>query len=397
MHKEARKQFNSTFSEEHYQNFVSNIATDFPGQLDFRVAETPVFVPAGLKESLVQACDEIIRTLLSPDFSKNTDRAVPAGQNVPNENSHTSFLAIDFAICKSPEGTLLPQLIELQGFPSLYGYQAYLSETFPKHFDVADDFNYALNSSSYEDYVQKLRKLIVGDQDPENVILLEIFPEKQKTRIDFAVTEKMTGVRAVCYTKLIREGRDLFYEKDGRKIQVKRIYNRLIFDDLANYPDLKTSFKFTDDVNVTWVGHPNWFFRISKFALPFLNSKYIPETRFVSDYQGNFPADLENYVLKPLFSFAGSGVKIHVKEEMLEELTDPENYILQKKVVYEPVIQAPDGLVKCEVRMMYGWPDNASKPELMIGLSRLSRGEMIGVDYNKNFTWVGGSACYFQV
>jgi len=396
MHKEARKAFNSSFTEDNYKNFVSNIAADYPGQLDFRVAETPVFVPLDLKNSLVQACDEIIETLLSPDFSAKTNRAVPDGQNVPNENSHTSFLAIDFAICKKETGELFPQLIELQGFPSLYAYQPYLSETFPKHFTIPADFNYAFGVDSHVEYVQKLRELIVAEEDPEQVILLEIYPEKQKTRIDFAITEDIIGVKAVCYTKLIKEGRKLYYEKDGRKIQVKRIYNRLIFDDLQNYPDLKTSYQLTDDVDVTWVGHPNWFFRISKFALPFLNSRFVPETKFVSDYQENFPDDLENYVLKPLFSFAGAGVKLHVDREMLNAIKDPENYILQRKVVYEPVIQALDGLVKCEIRMMYGWPDNAVKPELMVSLSRLSRGEMIGVDFNKNFTWVGGSAAYYE-
>lgn len=396
MQHEARKEFNASFSEDAYKDFVAAIDTDYPGQLDFRIAETPVFVPANLKQNLLQACEEIITELVSSDFRAKTQRAVPINQFVPNENEHTSFLAIDFAICKSDTGELVPQLIELQGFPSLYGYQAYLSEKFPKHFAVSSDFGYTLNSNSFQEYVKSLKELIVADELPEQVILLEIFPEKQKTRIDFAITEEMLGVKAVCYTKLIKEGRKLYYEKEGRKIQIKRIYNRLIFDDLARYPDLKTSYSFTDDVDVTWVGHPNWFYRISKFALPFLKSEFVPDTQFVSDFNGNFPADLENYVLKPLFSFAGSGVKIHVNREMLEALPDPENYILQKKVTYEPVIQAPDGLVKCEIRMMYGWPDQAERPELMISLSRLSRGEMIGVDFNKNFTWVGGSACYFE-
>ena len=396
MHPESRKEFNASFNENVYDQFIKAIDLDFPGELDFRIAETPVFIPSELKQNLLLACEGIIDTLLSPDFIDKTERAVPQEQKVPNENGHTSFLAIDFAVCRTETGELVPQLIELQGFPSLYGYQAYLSETFPKHFSVPANFKYQLNTNSYQEYVDSLRDLIVAGEDPEQVILLEIFPEKQKTRIDFAITEAMIGVRAVCYTKLIREGRKLYYEKDGRKIQIKRIYNRLIFDDLAKYKDLETSYKFTDDVDVIWVGHPNWFFRISKFALPLLKSRFVPETRFVSDYNGLFPSDLENYVLKPLFSFAGSGVKIHVTEEMLACIPDPENYILQKKVIYEPVIQAPDGLVKCEIRMMYGWPDNADRPELMISLSRLSRGEMIGVDFNKNFTWVGGSACYFE-
>ncbi|MCE7038899.1 hypothetical protein [Dyadobacter sp. CY312] len=396
MHPGSRKEFNASFNENAYSQFVKAIDSDYPGMLDFRIAETPVFIPSPLKKNLLLACDEIIETLLSPDFREKTERAVPADQSVPNENEHTSFLAIDFAISKTETGELVPQLIELQGFPSLYGYQAYLSETFPKHFSIPNNFEYTLNTHSYQEYIDSLRDLIVAGEDPEQVILLEIFPEKQKTRIDFAITEEMIGVKAVCYTKLIREGKQLYYEKDGRKIRIKRIYNRLIFDDLAKYNDLKTSYQFTDDVDVTWVGHPNWFYRISKFALPLLKSRFVPETKFVSDYNMVFPADLENYVLKPLFSFAGSGVKIHVTEDMLTTLPDPENYILQKKVVYEPVIQAPDGLVKCEIRMMYGWPDNSERPELMISLSRLSRGEMIGVDFNKNFTWVGGSACYFE-
>ncbi|GGM89014.1 hypothetical protein GCM10010967_22210 [Dyadobacter beijingensis] len=396
MHKQAREAFNNSFTEKGYEEFVESLGSAFPGQLDFRVAETPVFVPKELTEKITRASGEIISTLVSPDFRDQTDRAVPSNQYVPGENAHTSFLAIDYAICRNAAGELVPQLIELQGFPSIFGYQAFLSESFKRYFDVNENFKYLFGSDSYDEYVSQLKVLILGSEQPENVILLEIFPEKQKTRIDFAVTEQMLGIKAVCYTKLIREGRLLFYEKDGRKIQVKRIYNRLIFDDLFTYPDLQTSYHFTDDVDVQWVGHPNWFFRISKFAMPLLNGEFVPETRFLSDYGGIFPDDLQNFVLKPLFSFAGAGVQLHLTKADLEAIPDPENYILQRKVAYEPVIQAPDGLVKCEIRMMYGWPDHAEKPELLISLSRLSRGEMIGVRFNKDFTWVGGSASFFE-
>jgi hypothetical protein len=396
MHKQAREAFNNSFTEKGYEEFVESLSSAFPGQLDFRVAETPIFVPRDLTDKILQASDEIIGALRSPDFRAKTDRAVPSNQFVPGENAHTSFLAIDYAICRNTAGELVPQLIELQGFPSIFGYQAFLSECFKRFFEVKENFGYLFGTGSYDEYVAKLKALILGEEQPEHVILLEIFPEKQKTRIDFAVTEQMLGIKAICYTKLIREGRQLFYEKEGRKIQVKRIYNRLIFDDLFKYPDLQTSYHFTDDVDVQWVGHPNWFFRISKFAMPFLNGEFVPETRFLSDYKDKFPSDLQNYVLKPLFSFAGSGVQLHLTNADLEAIADPENYILQRKVAYEPVIQAPDGLVKCEIRMMYGWPDHAEKPELLISLSRLSRGEMIGVRYNKDFTWVGGSASFFE-
>jgi hypothetical protein len=396
MHPIARQEFNQSFSDEKYERFTGDLDQSFPGQLDFRVAETPAFVPLELKNRLTEACSEIIDKLTSADFVLRTERAVPTGQYVPNENTHASFLAIDFAICRDEAGALTPQLIELQGFPSLFAYQAFLSRKFRDHFSINDNFAHLPDGRDESWYLDRLKDVILAGHHPENVILLEIFPEKQKTRIDFAVTEHMLGIKPVCYTKLIREDRKLFYENNGKKIEVKRIYNRLIFDDLLNYPDLKTSYNLTDDVDVEWAGHPNWFFRISKFSLSFLGSKYIPETRFLHAYQGNFPENLDSYVLKPLFSFAGSGVQLHPSTQMLSAIEDPENYILQKKVNYEPVIRSPDGLVKCEIRMMFGWPDHAARPEFLIGLSRLSRGEMIGVRFNKDFTWVGGSATFFE-
>lgn len=396
MHTSARKAYNAAFNESKYQQLIDKVEQDFPGELDFRLAESPVFVPKSLTDRLIEACEDIVDVLVREDFRELTDRAIPADQRVPNENDHSSFLAIDFAVCKDAQGEFIPQLIELQGFPSIFGYQAYLSELYAQHFPVPESFDYAFGVTSYEEYIQTLKELIVGGENPENVILLEIFPEKQKTRIDFAVTEKMIGVKAVCYTKIIREGRKLYYQKEDQRIEIKRIYNRLIFDDLNNYPELQSDYKFTDDVDVTWVGHPNWFFRISKFTLPYLKSPYVPETRFLSDYNGKYPSDLENFVLKPLFSFAGTGVQLHFTKEDLDTIGDPENFILQKKVTYEPVIQAPDGLVKCEIRMLYIWPENDTRPRLLTSLSRLSRGEMIGVRFNKDFTWVGGSACFHE-
>ena len=396
MHKAAREAYNQGFSDEQYKNLQASIERDFPGELDFRVAESPVFVPVALKEKLLEACESFIDVIVADDFRAKTERAIPVGQRVPNENAHTSFLAIDFAVCRDEEGELFPQLIELQGFPSIMAYQGYLSELYKFHFPIPENFTYAFGVTSYEEYIEDLRKLIVGNENPEQVILLEIYPKQQKTRVDFAVTERMLGVKAVGYTDLIKEGRSLFYEKDGRKIQVKRIYNRLIFDDLNNFPNLESQYNFADDVDVSWVGHPNWFFRISKFTLPLLDSPYVPETNYLNDYNGNFPADLENYVLKPLFSFAGTGVQLHVTAEELDKINDPENFILQRKVKYEPVVQAPDALIKCEIRMLYIWPDDAPRPRLLTSLSRLSRGEMVGVRFNKDFTWVGGSACFYE-
>lgn len=393
----VRQTFNQAFSPERYRAFLDKINTDLPGQLDFRVAETPVFVPKVLTDKLLQACDDIIAVITRDDFKVLTENAIPSEQRVPNEDNHTQFLAVDFAVCKDEDGNLTPQLIELQGFPSLYGFQPYLADLFRATYPIPDNLSHLFNVETNADYLEKLRDMLVGDYNPEEVILLEIYPEKQKTRIDFVLTEKYTGVGAVCLTKIRKDGRALYYEKDGRQIRIRRIYNRLIFDDLQNFPDLKTDFHLTDDVDIEWVGHPNWFFRISKYTLPLLKSSYVPASYFLSDLN-EYPADLENYVLKPLFSFAGSGVKLNITSDDLDAIPieQRDGYLLQRKVKYEPVIQSPDGLVKCEIRMLFIWPKEDEKPTLLTNLSRLSRGEMIGVNFNKNKDWVGGTVCFFE-
>lgn len=397
MQPDLRARFNAEFSEEKYRRFLTDVEAPFPGQLEFRVAETPVFVPKALGQQLLEACEGIVDVITAADFSEKTSGAIPAGQEVPNENAHTSFLAIDFAVCQDKAGNLTPQLIELQGFPSIFGFQTHVSELYRKHFSVPANWSNYFGVADHTGYVETLKRVILGDEKPEHVILLEIFPEKQKTRIDFAATEALLGVRAVCLTKIRKEGRKLFYDRDGVKTEIRRIYNRLIFDDLQNFPDLKTDFTFTDDVDVTWVGHPNWFFRISKYTMPFLSGSHVPESRFVDSFEGNFPEDLENYVLKPLFSFAGSGVNLHPTLDDLRAIENGRDYLLQRKVAYEPVIVTPDASkVKCEIRMLYVWPEGEARPRLLTNLARLSRGEMIGVRFNKDFTWVGGSTCFFE-
>lgn len=392
---ELRHAFNAAFSPQRHQDFLATIEHDLPGLLGFRLAESPIFVPAALRAKLVQAGEDIIAVLVAPDFKERTQQAVPAHLQVPHENAHTSMLAIDYAVCRNAEGELEPQLIELQGFPSLYALQDYLAHDFRQHYPIPDAVSHLFNVADSTAYFAELRRLLIGDAEPEQVILLELFPEKQKTRIDFELTRRHLGIEAVCLTQIRKEGRQLYYERDGRRIAIRRIYNRLIFDELAQYPDLQTEFSLTDDVDVQWVGHPNWFFRISKFTMPLLHSPFVPPSYYLSDLT-TYPADLENYVLKPLFSFAGSGVRLDVTPADLDAIADKHNYLLQRKVQYEPVIQSPDGLVKCEIRMLYVWHEDEVRPRLLTNLSRLSRGAMIGVDFNKNKDWVGGTVCYFE-
>jgi len=199
----------------------------------------------------------------------------------------------------------------------------------------------------------------------------------------------------VCLTKVIKEGKDLFYEREGKKTKIERIYNRVIFDELHKRKDLKYEFDFHDELNVEWLPHPNWFYRISKYSLPFFKNKYVPETKFLNDFD-SYPTELENYVLKPLFSFAGVGVKYDVTKQILDAIpnNDRHNYILQKKIIYEPIIETPDTPAKAELRLMFVHKDK--KPYLINNLVRLSKGKMMGVDFNKDKTWVGSSLAYFE-
>ena len=384
-----RKQFNANFTVEKYHQFIKDLETGFPA-IPFRVAETPIFIPKVLKEKLIAAGEEIIALIKQENFKTLTDKAIPEKWKVPNETSHPHFLTFDYGLCKDEKGEVIPMLIEMQGFPSLYGFQSHLAHNYIKSYELDKNLSPYFNGLTQNSYFALLKKVILGEHDPSQVALMDVDAPNQKTAIDFFVTAKQLGIKILSINEIKKEGKQLFYEENGNKIQLKRIYNRLIFDEIEeNISIFKNSFDPREDLDIEWITHPNWFYRISKYTMPFLNSKFVPETHFLNSIQ-HIPEDLENYVLKPLFSFAGMGVIIDVTANDLSAIEYPENWILQRKVVYEPLIEAPDAGVKAEIRMMYLWPDG-EEPQLCINLARLSRGKMIGVRYNKDFDWVGGT------
>ena len=395
MQKELRKVFNDNFSEEKYEAYLQKIEDLHPGALDFRNAETPLFVTKDFTQKMLDACEDIIDVIVKPDFISLTNRSIPKDIAVPNESAYSDFIAFDFGVCENDKGELEPQLIEMQGFPTLFAFQAFHTKYTREYAEVPSTHDAYLNNYNEETYLQLLKDIIVADEKPEHVILLEIFPEKQKTRIDFYCTENVLGIKTVCLTKLIQEGNKLFYENNGQKILVKRIYNRLIFDDLQQQKDLGNIIDFTHPWEVEWVSHPNWFYRISKFTLPLIDNPYVPKTSFLNVLK-EIPADLENYVLKPLFSFAGMGVVIDVTKQDIENVKDPENWILQRKVKYADIIETPDGPAKAEIRLFYFWKKGWTRPVGVHNLSRLSKGKMIGTRYNKDKKWVGGSVSFFE-
>jgi hypothetical protein len=390
MDPQLRAQFNADFSAEKYAALLRCVNETEKWPADFRVSETPIFLTDEFTNEVTRAARELVKLTRTPEFAEHAQNAIPNGLAVPGESEHPNFLVVDFGIC-TEGGRLVPRLIELQAFPSLFGFQLLALHCLRKAYPaIPRDWTSSFGGMKDDAYVEILRRTIIGDAQAENVILLEIEPEKQKTRIDFAATETLLGIRSVCLTKLEKRGRQLFYERDGRSVRVERIYNRVIFDELIRRPDLKLPFRFQDDLDVKWVGHPNWYFRISKHSLPFLETEHTSPAFFADEFPET--EKIDDYVLKPLYSFAGLGVDMEPTREKLSALEKPREWILQKKVQYAEFVPTTDGpKSKAEIRMMFVWPEEDQDPTLVNNLVRMSQGKMMGVDFNKEKTWVGSS------
>ena len=390
MDPQRRAAFNAAFTPAQYGALLRCVNESVRWPADFRISETPIFLTREFRDEAIAAAQRIADETRTPEFARHAADAIPRGLEVPNESSHPEVLIVDLGICEE-EGRLVPRLIELQAFPSLFGFQFMLLGCMRRSFRaIPTNWTSSFGGLHDHEYIELLRRTIMADAKPENVILLEIEPQKQKTRIDFACTEALLGIRSVCLTEVKKKGRELFYELDGREIRIERIYNRVIFDELERRPDLRFDFQFQEELEVRWIPHPNWYYRISKHSLPYLKTPYNSPAYFADE----FPPDesLGDYVLKPLYSFAGLGVDMDPTAEKIAALTDQHAWILQKKVNYAAFVPTVDGpKSKAELRMMFLWPDGSPDPILVNNLVRMSQGKMMGVDFNKEKTWVGSS------
>jgi hypothetical protein len=390
-----RRQFNASFTSDKYQAFLRRIDDACGTHVQFRLSETPCFFPKALLERMAEDGKELIRQLVeSPDYRTRSNASIPAEFLVANEPAHPMFVQVDFGLVRDAAGELQPKLVELQAFPSLYAYQVTLAQSYIDvygldRFEGGERLQFFLGGLEAKSYRELLRRAIVAAHDPENVILMEICPQEQKTLPDFLLTEKMLGVRAVDIETIKKEGRQLYYERNGGRVPIRRIYNRAIVDELQR-KQVKLGFDWRDDLDVEWAGHPNWYFRISKFSIPYLRHKSVPKTWFL-DRLERVPDDLDNYALKPLYSFAGLGVVIAPKKEDIEAIPAEKRaeYILQERLHFEPVIETPFGGTKAEVRVMYVWQEEL---QAVLTIIRMGRGLMMGVDHNRNMEWVGASA-----
>jgi len=363
-------------------------------EVPFALCETPCFFPNALAERMGEDGKALILQLVnSPEYRARSEASIPAEFRVPNESVHPMFIQVDFGLVRDSAGELQPKLVELQAFPSLYAYQPVLSQAYIDVFGLDPQLNYFLSGLDSAAYNQLLQNAIVARHDPANVVLMEVHPEEQKTRPDFLLTEKLLGIRTVCITKIRKDGRRLFYEEAGKQVPIERIYNRTIVDELER-KGVKPPFDFRDDLDVEWAGHPNWYFRISKYSIPYLKHPSVPRTWFL-DQLPEVPADLENFVLKPLYSFAGLGVVIAPSRTDVDAIPAAKRseYILQERLNFTPVVETPYGPTKVELRIMYIWLDELLP---VLTIVRMGRGLMMGVDHNKNMAWVGSSAALIR-
>jgi hypothetical protein len=391
-----RRAYNAAYTDDLYRTYLGNLESKLGCTIPFRVAETPLFIPPYLRDSLAKAANEIVAQISAPALIEKMKRAIPPHLDVPGMDALPNCTQVDFAITRGADGKLEGKVVELQAFPSLYALMVVQSEVLAETIrpipGLDQPWSIYFSGLDRASFLARLDRAVIAGEDPESVVLLDLDPPAQKTYPDFIATKQLLDVDAVCPTTLVREGRRLFRRKGDRVVPVKRIYNRIVFDELE-VKKVALPFSYTDDLDVTWCSHPNWYWTWSKYTLPFVDHPAVPRARYVSDLD-TIPADMERYVLKPLFSFAGSGVKVDPTAADVEAIpaADRGQWILQEKIVYEPGLLMPDGSgVKAEVRMMFLRAPDEPRPQLVLNLVRLSRGKMLGVDQNKDLTWVGGS------
>ncbi|MCU0247687.1 MAG: hypothetical protein MUC42_14025 [Bryobacter sp.] len=383
---QLRRHFNAAWTPEKYARFTHLLDAGLGIHVPFRHSETPCFFDHDLARRMCDSGAALIRQCLTVPGDP-----VPARFRVPNEAARPLFVQVDYGLVRDAAGNLHPRLVEIQAFPSLYAYQPYMAEKYLEAYALDPTLRYLLSNLDRPAYNAVLRRAIVGNADPAETILLEIDPDNQKTRCDFLETERLCGIRTVCITKLRKRGNRLHYDRDGVETPVRRIYNRCIVDELERR-QAAIPFSWNDDLDVEWAGHPNWYFRISKYSIPFLHHETVPEAHFL-DQLDRLPDDPENWVLKPLFSFAGLGVTVGPTLEQIEAKRRESGWLLQRRVHFDPVIETPHGPTKAEIRLMYLWLDEDPLPVNTI--VRMGRGAQMGVDHNKNLEWVGASAAFY--
>lgn len=401
-----RRDFNQRFQPETYRRMLHSLDACVRAHVGFRVAETPCFFPQSLLQEMADIGAKLTHQLVgNTAYLKASRTMIPPEYCAADETPHPHFMTADFGLVRESNGKLSPKLVELQAFPSVFAYQFVLSEVYKSAYELDSSFGYLLGGHTETSFWKLMERVILRGHHPENVVLTEVEPQKQKTLPDFLVTVERLGIEVVDITELVQEiqpGKParLCYRKGNKLVPIRRIYNRAIVDELIT-KQIALPFDYRESFDVEWAGHPNWYFHISKFSLPWLDHPAVPPAVFLDDWMAGkghdkLPADREEWILKPLFSFAGKGIEFAPSDAFLASIPKARRheYLLQQRVHFASVIDTPHGMTQPEIRILYLWPDGGHL-EPVLPLVRLGRGKMMGVDHNRDFEWVGGSAAFY--
>lgn len=412
-----RRDFNARFRPEAFRTMLHTLDAIARTHITFPIAETPCFFPQTLLDQMASIGAELtLRLVNDPDYLARSLAAIPERWRCADQTAHPHFLTADFGLVRDADGSLAPRLVEMQAFPSVFGFQFVLSEAWLSTFSPDRSLRYLFGGIDEAAFWKLLSRTIVGGHDPETVVLVDVDPGNQKTLPDFNITADRLGIRVVDVAALEpTEGagdrdprriahssrRRLAYRDGSRLNPIRRIYNRAIVDELER-KQIPLQFDYRESFDVEWAGHPNWYFHVSKFSIPFLEHPAVPPAVFLDEWfhdaesRERLPGDRERLILKPLFSFAGQGIRFGPSDEQLAAIPPAEraNYLLQEKVTFVPVIETPFGSTQAEIRILYVWPEGGELTPL-IALVRLGRGQMMGVDHNQGQSWVGASTALY--
>lgn len=401
-----RRDFNQRFRPEAYRKMLHSLDACVRTHVEFRVAETPCFLPKEMLDEMAAIGAGLTHRLVKDKaYIKASRTMIPAQYCAADETAHPHFMTADFGLARDADGKLVPKLVELQAFPSVFAYQFVLNEVYRSAFNLNGNLGYLLGGHTEATFWKLMERVILRGHHPENVVLTEVEPRKQKTLPDFLVTAERLGIEIVDIAELVPDvhpGKPtrLCYRKGKKLVPIRRIYNRAIVDELMR-KQIELPFDYRESFDVEWAGHPNWYFHISKFSIPYLDHPAVPSAVFLDDWMAGkgrrrLPRDREQWILKPLFSFAGKGIEFAPSDEMLASVPQSQRheYLLQQRVYFESVVETPHGLTQPEIRILYLWADGGDL-EPVLSLVRLGRGKMMGVDHNRDKEWVGGSAAFY--
>lgn len=386
---------NTLYSAERHHSFIKKLEQNIGASIDFRIAEMPIFVNNSLRKKLEKYAKEIIIECVDLLNNSKYNNQIPELFKVPHQSSKPLFSVVDFAITQDINGEYIPKVVELQGFPSLFGYQYFYSNTILQEYPFSHNYSTNLSDYTNDQYISLLKDSLISSYSPDETCLLEYKPEQQKTRPDFIALQTLTGIQTTDIEHVKKEGNKLYHKRHGKWVQIKRVFNRAIVDELQE-KQAKLNFHWNEELDIEWAGNPNWYFTISKNSMPYLKHQTIPTTVFLSEIE-NFLDNLEPFVLKPLFAFSGKGVNVHPCKKDIDEIPADlrDHYILQSKINYADCIYTPKGQNKVEIRIMLIWPEHAIEPIPAMSLARTGRGPMMGVRYN-NIPWTGSTGCLFR-